>query len=329
MAVTLKTIADELGLHVSVVSRALNRKPDSNAVVAEATKARVLETAARLRYRPNRMAEFMKRGHGAAIGVFLPDIPNRLVADLMIGISVSAARHGFPLNFFFGRDGEDYRRFLNRVDCAEHSGILTYPFRHSITAAIAGEIAAYRERGGKILVLNAAEAEPGIPVLRIDDECGVRGAAEILLARGCGEFITEGTYPKRSDIFRAEIARHGLPVTCIDLRSPQAALQEIYGRCQGRIGVFATSDACALRLFPLLQAQGAVIGADTLVVGFDDLYLTNLTTPALTTIHQPFRELGEQAVTALIGMMYGENVAGSAIAPWPVLRESTGDYERK
>ncbi|MBF0244110.1 MAG: LacI family DNA-binding transcriptional regulator [Planctomycetes bacterium] len=322
--VKLKDIAAELGLNVSVVSRALSPKPDRYAVVAEETKNRVLKTAERLGYRPNRTAEFMKRGGVATIGVFIPLIPNRLVADLMIGISQTASKHGFPLNFFFGNDWKEYQRFFRGTGGAEYSGMITYPFNHLTADRISGELKAFRDRGGRVLVLNSLQADKGIPVLRIDDAWGARQAAKILIGSGCTAFATDARYAIRNDTFTEAVGKKGFPTVRFDAALPQKGLLDLMTqKGRGPVGIFASSDALALSLYPILENMGLVIGTDVLLVGYDDLYLMDQITPSLTTIRQPFRELGEKAVDLLVQMIYGGTVENAMLRPWAVIREST------
>ena len=84
---SLKDIAAELNLSVSVVSRVLNPAPDAHAKVAPRTRARVLEACQRMGYRRNRTAEFVKRRRFPGIGVFIPQTANTLTANLLFGIS--------------------------------------------------------------------------------------------------------------------------------------------------------------------------------------------------------------------------------------------------
>ena len=113
--VRLIDIANELNLNVSVVSRALNPNPDSNAVVKEETRELVRTTAKKLGYRPNRQASFLKKGGDATLMCYLPGTADRLIADLMFGISEAAAKEGFPITFFNGANSDDFKKFLSEA----------------------------------------------------------------------------------------------------------------------------------------------------------------------------------------------------------------------
>lgn len=321
--VTLKDIANEVGLNVSVVSRALNPRPDEHAVVAEETKRRISETAKKLGYQRNRAAEFLKRGKAATIGAFLPNSPNRLVADLMMGISEQAATHGFPLNFFFGSVMDDYRRFFMNVSDVNHSGMITYPVREMSESEMGGLIGDYQKRGGNIIVLNTEKKYAGIPTLAVDNHFGGRLAAERLLDAGCETFLADAVYGNRTDGFHSYLNEHGHDdVHLFNRDNFQDQLRSLEADERQPTGVFATSDELALKLYPLAQGLGHAIGKDVKIVGYDDLVLSDMVSPALTTIRQPFREEGRRAVGKLINMIYGEKENDEMIKPSIVRRES-------
>ena len=123
---SLKDIAQELGLSVSVVSRALNPNPDANARIAPHTLRLISETAARMGYRRNHAAEFMRRKRSAAIGVFVPEFSNRLIADLILGLHEEANRAGFSLQLHSGLDAASYRSFLADHNSLASTGIISY-----------------------------------------------------------------------------------------------------------------------------------------------------------------------------------------------------------
>lgn len=321
---TLKDIAAELGLNVSVVSRALNPKPDKHAVVAEETKKLIIETAERLGYRRNRIAEFMKRGRAATIGAFIPGVPNRLIADLMIGISEQAMEQGFPVNFSYGAKLTDFQRFFAGITDVSHSGIITYPYKDQVADQLSELLNNYKDSGGNIIVLNAYQDYGDIPVLDIDDRAGGELAAKVLVECGCKTFLIDKEYIRRSDACRAYLATCKKTVEYFTKATfPKVLQQYVDTEKAGPLGVFCTSDQCAVELYPVIQNAGLTIGKDVCLIGYDDLFLTEFITPSLSTIHQPFKEQGKRAVTKLINMIYGEPEKSELIRPRFVERNST------
>ena len=125
--VSLSDIARDVKLNVSVVSRALSPNPQQNAKVKPETRERILQTAQRLNYVPNRQASFMGRKGNATIFCFMPLTSDRLTADLMYGISEAARRENFPVTFFQGSVCEDFRKFFSGLDDSTHSGVISFP----------------------------------------------------------------------------------------------------------------------------------------------------------------------------------------------------------
>ena len=122
---TLADVATLAGCSVSVASRVLKNKDNSEDRIADATRDRVRKAAEKLGYRPNRMAEFLKYGRIPEIGVFLPDYNNSLILDLVRGCSESAKSLGFSLSFFFNQEVGSFNRFLNDNIGQKNCGIIT------------------------------------------------------------------------------------------------------------------------------------------------------------------------------------------------------------
>ncbi|MCK5843443.1 MAG: LacI family DNA-binding transcriptional regulator [Victivallales bacterium] len=321
MGATIKELAANLGLSHSVVSRALNSNPDANARVAPKTKRLVEREACRIGYRRNRSAEFMRRGRSAAIGVFLPSYSNSHIADLVMGMSEVANKHGFPVSLNFGLTLDSYEAFFRSNIANPSSGIISYPFAIDADAEVERLFASYIESGGKGLLLNASGPR-GVPVLRMDDAFGARIAAKRLMSRGCERYFAVGGFSARTEAFFAEIVGRGGECAEIALDDLDE-LSLIIDAAEFPVGFFAVTDEIAIVLMNRLRRLGFKIGSDVLVIGYDDLHLTALLDPSLTTIHQSFRQQGARSVEKLLNMIYGkEESADELTVPFLVERES-------
>ncbi|MEI8078752.1 MAG: LacI family DNA-binding transcriptional regulator [bacterium] len=330
---TLSQLAEQLGLSVSVVSRALNDRPDRHARVAPATRERIRATALRLGWQRNRVAEALKRGCTPDLGVFLPPKADRLIADLVIGMAEVAEPARLPLGITFDHGTDAYRRFFTRNAHEPRSGLITYPYLYS-SAELSNLARAYRREGGAIVLLNADTREPGVPVVEIDEAAGGRLAARHLLARGCRQLAVAGQFRSRATAFHAAAAAAGTAVTFVgkndEVKGQEPALIQLAGKISrwlaaGKkpVGVFAVNDRLALRLIRLALARGIAVGTELLVIGFDDLELAADITPALTTLHQPFRDLGRVAVTTLMQLLEGGHPAPvTRLPPRLIVRET-------
>lgn len=317
---TLKDIAADAGVSVSVVSRALNPRPDGHTRIAPETRGRIEAAANRLGFRRNRAAEFMRRGQSPTIGVFVPASANRLMADLIFGISEVLGPESFPLQIAFHDLAGGFRNFLRHNRDFAHSGVISYSNLLE-TPAVRAEVQSYVAQGGRLVMLNTPLRLPGTAVVAMDEVRGGRLAGERLLARDSAKFATVGAYQGRLQGFAAA----GISATAFG--DTPRDLARLTAFCRGAsaaapVGVFAVTDILALRVCRAVSAAGLVPGRDVLVVGYDDLALAAETNPALTTIHQPFREEGQAAARKLLELIYGGTPDVSLINPWLVTRES-------
>lgn len=319
---TLKDVAKHVGLSVSVVSRALSRRPDKNARVAPDTVRKITAAAKSLNFRRNRAAEFVKRGALPTIGVFVPASANRLTADLLFGIAEIAREADFPLQIDSDFSLNGFRRFMRHNLDLAHSGVISYPMLIT-QPQIAREVERFRSGGGKVVLLNCALKIPGVPVVAMDERLGGRLAAERLLAGNCKSFAVAGEYKERKSGFEEKLtaARYSTAKFSED----QSGLRKLVKFCKSSpkpAGIFAVNDKLALIIIRSLRGAGLNVGRDALVVGYDDLELAADADPPLTTIHQPFREEGRQAARKLINLIYGETEQSVLISPRLVARES-------
>jgi DNA-binding LacI/PurR family transcriptional regulator len=322
--ITIKDIAKELNLSHSVVSRALNSNPDINALVSDKTKELIRETAEKMGFKRNRIAEFMNRGRAATIGVFLPEYSNRLIADLMRGISVAAAENGFPLNFYFGQTYESYEKFIIQNIKNPSSGIISYPLNLEESIKIKELFGKYISAGEKVLLLNTREIHD-IPVLYMDEAHGGELAAECLCKHNCSIYLIDRTFRERGDALYAYLKSHKLAEKCVFFSPSDFAkvfAEAIRNKTVDPIGIFATRDSYAAKFMQIINKANYEFGKDVVLTGYDDLELAALLSPPLTTINQPFYKQGYRAVNKLINMIYGNTESNEAIKPFLVKRET-------
>ena len=89
--------------------------------------------------------------------------------------------------------------------------------------------------------------------------------------------------------------------------------------------VFGSNDIKALRIIRLLRRRGWSVPEDVSVIGYDDIDISSIVVPSLTTIHQPVNEMIEAGILMLLDLVAGKGVVGARpmAKPWLVEREST------
>ncbi len=320
--VKLAEIAEKTGFSIPVVSRVLSPRPDSNAKIAPKTRQLIQETAERMGYRPNRNAEFLKRGQNPVIGVFLPLYRNGLIVDLVMGISKAAQERGFPVSFVFETNFESYRKFIGETQGQQNCGIITYPhFKFDLEATEL--ITGFSDKGGKVVMIEPEHFLPQIPHVELDSFYGGQIAAERLLAVGCEEFINMRGIPARTEGFCSVLEKSGKsPLFFNDSQENYLKILSICRESSRTIGIFCNTDRMAIRVHNILLRNGIVPGERIKLIGYDNLSATEHMSPALTTVHQPFMEVGILAVEKLVDLIYGQPVESAIIKPALIIRET-------
>ncbi len=332
----LKEFAARIGLSQTTVSRAMSGYPE---VKAE-TRARVLEAAERLGYRPNISAQRLATGRAGAIGIvfrgggrFGPHS-----SEFMGGLSTRLQQDGIDILVSTVETGEEeaaaYRRLAasKRVDAV----VLHAP------SCVDARIALLQALELPFIVHGRSRAEKPFAFLDIDNFGAVETATEHLAALGHRRIAlingdTASTYARdRDEAYRRTLAAHGLPVDPALIGHGEFTDETGFRLMQAFLAlpfppsaVLAGSMMSALGAMRAIRIAGLTVGADVSLVAHDDVfpYLSpdNLV-PALTTTQSPIRAAGERIGDMVVRLLQGEEPEALQEV-WPVdfiLRGSTG-----
>ena len=316
--VKLAHIAADSGCSVATVSLVLNPQPGKNPRISEKTRQRITASAARLGYRPNRHAEFLKRGSLSELGIFLPEFDNSLILDFIKGSCVSANEEDFSLSYCFYQDENSLKNFLEQAICRRNCGLIIYP---SVTMENAGEfLKKYCRQGGKAVLIEPQGPEllhplPELPRILLDDRTGGQLVADHLLEQGCRIFVIYGDGRTRVASFIEQIKKYDCRFTHHSTHTPVEKVVEDIHSSSGKVGVFCSTDSVALSLHTALLSAGTIPGEQIKLCGYDCLFRPNRLTPQLTSVYQPFKEAGYQAVKMLIRSIYDRPVENLLLQP--------------
>ncbi len=308
-APTLHTVAEEAGVTAMMASVVLNGARSSTRV-SEATRARILEAAARLGYRRNAAALGLSRRTMNAIGVTAivdgSEI-NYYFLEVLNGI-LEAAGHGQNTTIFsITKWSEDEGRVLECCDGRIDGMILIGPqLSEGFARAFGGHT--------PFVTIHANCSLPGVPRIDIDDEGGAYDMTRYLIGLGHRRLlhITGGTHSgalARTQGYKRAVREAGLPADCariiegdFNIGSGRRATRELLRQRDVMPlpdAIFCASDAVAFGCIETLQSAGVRVPLDVSVAGFDDVPLARMTRPLLTTMRQPFRQMGQRAVELL------------------------------
>ncbi len=334
---TLADVAAAVSLSPAAVSLALRGKVG----VSEATRARVVEAARTLGYRP---IAGLSRQHqrpltiGLVIKALHGDSPeaNRFYAPVMAGIEDSCRTHRMNLMLATMPVDQHYfplevPRIVTDRTC---DGLIV------VGAHLSQATAEILKAAPPVVLVDAYAEDDTFDSVATDNIGGARAAVEHLVSRGHREIAILGTEPgafpsilQRRRGYEQVVAESGLPAHFIDTPywPPEAAaLAGVeYMRAHPEVSaIFCANDAVAVALMQMARAAGMPAPDRISVVGFDDIDLAGFVSPALTTMAVDKVGMGRIAVTLLAHRLElgKECVTQTFVRPTLVQRESVRQF---
>ena len=311
---TIKEIANYTGLSVATISRALSSEEKLNQAVKPRTLQKVRLAAEALGYRPNREAAFMRKQRKAAIGVFVPDYANALVANLIFGMSEVAAAEGFPINFYPGMDIHDFQEFVRDNITNKNAGLISYPVGKYHSPEAESLLLEYYNSGGKVLLINTDRKVADIPSLDMDEAWGGIIAAQKLCSISDLDAVvmeSNESFPHRVRLqsFADEVKNLRKDLEVIPYRWCDDAPDffEKLRQSGKKFAFFCTSDLLTMKFLHLAGSMNLHVP----LIGYDNPQASFIIEPELHSIQQPFREQGKLAMQMLINMLNGVVYSGS------------------
>ena len=330
--ITLRKLAEHLGLSRTTISMILNDVPEATRFPEE-TRRRVVESAKKLGYRPNYFARSLGSRRSYLIGIIAPDFGNGYEAALLSGFE---------------------RRLLN-------TGYSSFVSNHFwSTSLLQRHVETLCDRGieGLLLIDSTPKESPGIPAVTIctdrspiwstrvsiDNAFGIWEAINHLAGLGHREiaFIKgpewSGDTEDRWDAVLSTCKKVGVrvdPLLTVQLErleptgmrhaeEGRIAAQKLLRRGKLFTALVAYNDISALGAMTALREAGHKVPEDVSVMGFDDIEFSSIAYPPLTTIRQPLREMGATAAELLIRKIEkNEVVENIRVRPDLVVRSST------
>lgn len=333
MSVTLETIARELNLSRTTVSRALN---NSN-LVSEKTKKKVMETAQRLSYRPNSLARGLATRHSNLIGVVSSELGNAFYAKIVHGIeSVLSTTEYDPIFFDSGGNPKREERHIDHLLSLRVDGIIittTWPSVDVFSEVLKAGVP-------MVFVDNIIKNVPSHSVT-IDNYLGARRITEYLIEINHKHIcFFAGTdkvyvYNKRLEGYMDAMNEAGLSVhicqSGITMEDGYQTAKELLKSGRLPTAIVCLSDNTALGALHAIKEHGLSVPRDISLTGFNNLDFTKYIDPPLTTVVQPALQMGKTAAEIIVSclrnngdMSKRQNVV---FTPEIIIRQSTRGIE--
>ncbi|MCB5175107.1 LacI family DNA-binding transcriptional regulator [Microvirga lenta] len=312
-AARIQDVARLADVSTATVSRAL-ATPDR---VSPEARARVFDAIAKTGYVPNPAARSLRSQKTYMVLVVLPDLANTFFSRILRGIEETLFDAGYGM-IISDLDGSPEKE--------AHFAAFTAAGRVDGAILLNGHLFG-QSRDGKgtpanlnIPLVALCEAIPGadIPQIEIDNRAAARRMTQHLASLGHRRIAYVSGPPEnvleheRFKGYREGLRAWDLPFDPAlvlpgdyTLDSGAQAGQFLLAKPERPTAVFCTSDEMAIGLVRTLRSAGLRVPDDISVAGFDDIEFAAAAQPALTTVHQPRRELGQAAASTLIDLLQG------------------------
>jgi LacI family transcriptional regulator len=304
-AATIYDIAKLAGVNPSTVSRALNQPGRINIK----TEQRIREAAEELNYRVNPFARALPTGRTMTLGFIVADITNPVLFGIIRGAERAAAQLGYTLIIAESQESGEREAVAAERVLPSVDGLVLATTR-------LGDAQIQNLASQKPLVLINRDVE-GVDCIVPEISIGIDQAVEHLAQAGHRRIAylsgpeTSWISRRRAEAISSAADRAGIQVIQLGPASPTlaggpASLPEVLA--SGATAVIAYNDLMAIGLLREAQKRGMSIPRDLSLIGFDDIFGSDFTTPPLTTIRMPLAEAGHRAVHAVLTVL-GEDVA--------------------
>lgn len=330
-------VARLAGVSTATVSRVLNDPEKVSQATREAVLAAVKETG----YRVNRAARTLRTNSTRSVLALVPNLSNPFFSNILSGLERELNAEGYSLLVTDSGEGPLTAAQMDRLIAAgQADGVIVLD--GSIAQA---DFTRVQTNNPSCPVVFACEWVDDVmcPSVRADNMGGVAALVDHLWQNGHRRFghvtgpATNVLSTVRRAAFAARVTELGGAIHDdwivkgdFSIDAGRAAAEAILAMPDAPTAWICASDQIAFGLISGLTRAGVKVPEEVSVAGFDNIEMTEVFNPPLTTIHQPRNKMGHQAARSILDLIRGqENSAQVHILPVDlVARDSTGPAPR-
>ena len=330
-SVTLRMIADELGISPSTVSRVLNSANGDTAKWAAAgTAQRIRDLAQERGYSPNVYASNLRTARSNLVGVIVPRLQDYVLATVYEGIEEAAIEHGLSTFVTNSLDNDENRRARTAMMLERRVGGLIFGDAH-LEDPFLDEVASQ----GIPFVLVSRHTGAHTSVTG-NDYLGGRLVGEHLLSIGRRDVAILAGLPFAStaqdrtrgvtDVFKEadiEVPSERIVHGPFDAAGGRAAADSLLRFRPYPDAIFATNDFAAIGALGSLRDHRLSVPDDVALVGYNDTPLAAELPVPLSTVRSPMHQMGRRALELLADLMAGRGVSSESLEPELIVRASS------
>ncbi len=302
--VTLKDIANKIGVSHTTVSRALRNHPD----ISPERKEQIRNLAQRMHYNPNAFALSLRNSYSKIIGLIIPEITLYSFPSMVKGISEYCYKYGY--NVIVLSSNESYEREVQNTELMLSSQV------DGLLVAISKETQKYdhferlEEDGIPVVFLDRVCKDYGKSKVIIDGKRAAYSATKHLITTGRKKLTYFGGNPslditkQRLDGFKKALDERNMQEHSIifadDAEEARAKTFDVFATKDVPDGIMSISDEVLTGIIPALQELKISIPEQVGIISFSDGPISLMYKPAISIIHHSLSRVGQVAADILI-----------------------------
>jgi LacI family transcriptional regulator len=323
---TIRDIARLAGVSTTTVSRTLNHKPD----VDPETRDRVMRIVNEHHYVPSGTASRLAGGRSRLFGVLVPSLTWPLMPNILQGIAEVIEQTAYELVLYSIIHRTDRSALIDRIlatglidglIAVYPDGIARVESSDSLDREASTHLLQMYQQGFPVVILDDQSLHGRIPWIGPDNRIGAHEAVRHLIGRGHrriahiqGPAQYQCSYDRslgyRQALDEAGITLDPALVAQGDFTTPggHLAASELLSLAERPTAIFAANDQMAYGVLAAAEARGIRVPEDLAVIGFDDIAVLAPMRPSLTSVRQPFQEMGRRAAETLLALAHVHDV---------------------
>lgn len=308
--ITIYDIARTLNISASTVSRGLR---DHEAINKE-TRKKIHATAQRLGYQHNKFASNLRKKRTNTIGLVLPRLDSNFMSTVISGIEQVAKFRGY--NLIISQSEETYEKEKQCIATMFNSRVDGLLFSLAYDTENLHHLDLFYKKHVPVVYFDRVYEHPDFVKIVIDNFKAGYEITNHLIDRGCKRIVHLGgnlkrnVYRDRFNGYKKALKDHDIPydesLVSIGLMNENAGIDMVHKMLKMNKlpdGIFASNDISAVACIYTLKQYGVKIPDEVCVAGFNNVMISKVIDPGLTTIYYPGKEMGEIAATTLINII--------------------------
>lgn len=308
--ITIYDIAKALNVSAATVSRGLKNHPS----ISKETKRKIVEVARHMGYQQNVFASNLRKKRTNTIGVVVPRLNSYFMSAVISGMEKVANQAGY--NLIISQSLESVNKEMANVQTMFNSRVDGLLISLASNTENIEHLEFMLQKGIPLIFFDRIFNHPDCTSIVIDNCQAGYEITHHLLQQGCRR-IMHITHDLRSNVYADRLRGYQKALAEYQLAYDPALLltnnlsdqdgieaaRTIMAMPELPDGIFVANDTCAVSCMSALEEMGVQVPQEIALAGFNNDAVSKVVRPKLTTIHYPGQQMGEVAVSTLVGML--------------------------